>query len=119
MEDRLTWDAAFNKSFDQLRPEDITSHHLAITTLSQGKMGTCDKVACVLKSRWTEYGPTAENMKEANRWAIHGLSDMGVELSIGDFADVTTNVLNDQPFTADQCVSEEPDFSRIGAAWVP
>ena len=84
----------WNKTFDQINPDDFGSCKLSITTLSQGNYTCMDKTACLVHQRWCHHGPQTWKVQQHACYARGGLSDQGkTDMEIADFWDITEAVM--------------------------
>lgn len=83
-----------------LRPA-VETRILPLVTLGKGRMGLAEKTQAYVHQTWLEYGPSAESVQSANDDVRVVLSDMGVELGIGEVRDVVRQCLPIED--SDQC----------------
>ncbi len=90
---------------DRCHPVEI--RRLPLATLGQGRASLSDKVQAHCHQCWLEYGQSMEALRAANADVRGVLSDMGVELGIGDYADILDDMYP-------QGTAVEPHNGRLG-----
>jgi hypothetical protein len=92
-ETKIDREDVYNKTFDDVNPDALKSHRAPLVGMGQGKTGLLDKAVTITHQRWLEHGPAVFQMRQANRNARVGLTDMGTELGVGDHLDIIENVI--------------------------
>ena len=71
----------------------VETRTLPLVTLGKGRMGLAEKTQAYIHQTWLEYRPSVAGVRTANESIRVCLTDMGVELAIGDAKDVVSECL--------------------------
>ena len=95
---------------DGVWPSEVMDRRFPLALLGQGRAGLTDKVSAHCHQSWLDYGSSLGNLRAAHADVRGVLSDMGVELGIGDYADILDDIYPSTSANPDDAI---PDVSFL------
>ena len=91
--ERVVWRSELSDALSAGQSPPLEIRRMPVSVLGQGRCALVDKVQCVVHQTWLDYGPSTFQVRCANLDVRQCLSGQGVELGIGDYADVVDECL--------------------------
>jgi len=95
------------------RPLDVDVGRLPLSMLGHSRASLADKVQSHVHQIWLDYGPSVQQVRQANLDVRQCLSDMGTEWGISEFADVVPQCTKQEDPTPGQPLFLYPMALRV------